>query len=146
MIALFRVSELEKDGGKILVDDVNISEIGTDALRSSISIIPQDPVLFSNTVIYNLDPFSIKSQDELWHSLYKVQLAEVVASLPLGLDEFVAEGGENFSQGQRQLLCIARSLLRNPKILIMDKATASIDNATDAIIQEMIRSYFGSAT
>jgi ABC-type multidrug transport system fused ATPase/permease subunit len=60
MIALFRVSELEKDGGKILVDDVNISEIGTDALRSSISIIPQDPVLFSNTVIYNLDPFSIE--------------------------------------------------------------------------------------
>jgi ATP-binding cassette subfamily C (CFTR/MRP) protein 1 len=75
-----------------------------------------------------------------------VKLGEVVASLPLGLDELVAEGGENFSQGQRQLLCIARSLLRNPKILVMDEATASIDNATDTIIQEMIRSNFGSAT
>jgi ATP-binding cassette subfamily C (CFTR/MRP) protein 1 len=146
MIALFRISELEQDGGKIMVDDVNISEVGTDILRSSLSIIPQDPILFSNTVRYNLDPFSTKSQDEIWESLYKVKLGEVVASLPLGLDELVAEGGENFSQGQRQLLCIARSLLRNPKILVMDEATASIDNATDAIIQEMIRSSFGNAT
>jgi ATP-binding cassette subfamily C (CFTR/MRP) protein 1 len=146
MIALFRISELEKDGGKIIVDDVNISEIGTDILRSSLSIIPQDPVLFSNTVRYNLDPFSTKSQDELWQSLNKVKLGDLVASLPLGLDELMAEGGENFSQGQRQLLCIARSLLRNPKILVMDEATASIDNATDAIIQEMIRSNFSSAT
>jgi len=146
MIALFRITELEKNGGKILVDNVNVSEIGTDCLRTSLSIIPQDPVLFSNTVRYNLDPFSTKSDEELWDSLVKVRLGEVVASLPLGLEEPVAEGGENFSQGQRQLLCIARSLLRNPKILVMDEATASIDNTTDGLIQEMVRSSFANAT
>merc|ERR1711997_1396539 len=136
----------EPDGGKILIDGIDISTIGLNPLRRSLAIIPQDPVMFSNTVRYNLDPFEEKSEYELWESLKKVQLAEAIAIMPGGLDEQVAEGGENFSQGQRQLLCIARSLLRNPKILIMDEATASIDNKTDATIQTMIRENFGDCT
>eukprot|EP00957_Ditylum_brightwellii_P156631 11921334-Ditylum_brightwellii.AAC.1 len=112
-----------------------MAQVGTSAICTNLSIIPQDPVVFSNTVRYNLGPFESKTDEELWGVLGEVQLAEDIAALPDGLDELVAKGGENFLQGQHQLLCIAQLVLCQPKILLMDKATASIDNSTDAIIQ-----------
>ncbi|GKZ00646.1 hypothetical protein MPSEU_001016800 [Mayamaea pseudoterrestris] len=146
MTLLFRICELEPDGGKLVIDDIDTSTIGVSPLRTNLSIIPQDPVLFSNTVRYNIDPFGVATDEEIWETLRKVQMDDVVRELSMGLDEQVAEGGENFSQGQRQLMCIARSLIRKPKILVMDEATSSIDNATDGLIQEMIRVNFKDAT
>lgn len=146
MIALFRICEIEDDGGSIRIDNYNTREIGTDSLRRNLAIIPQDPVIFSTTVRFNLDPFNTKTDDELWNILKKVRLAEIVAKMPDGLDAQIPEGGDNFSLGQKQLLCIARAVALQPKILIMDEATASIDNETDAAMQVMIRENFKSAT
>jgi ATP-binding cassette, subfamily C (CFTR/MRP), member 2 len=146
MTSLFRIVDIEKDGGKIIIDGINTAEIGTSALRLNLSIIPQDPVIFSNTVRYNLDPFGSATDEEVWETLKKVQMEETILELPGGLNELVAEGGENFSQGQRQLLCIARSLIRKPKILVMDEATASIDNGTSCYLARLSYSNLNSTT
>ncbi|XP_034944749.1 multidrug resistance-associated protein 4-like [Chelonus insularis] len=137
--ALFRLVD---DGllGQILIDDVDTKKIALCDLRSSISIIPQEPVLFSETLRYNLDPFGKYSDTVIWDALREVELSDLI------LDQKVTEGGTNFSVGQRQLICLARALLRDNKILVLDEATANIDTRTDSLIQRAIRSKFTGCT
>lgn len=163
--ALFRLAHID---GIIEIDDINTGTISLSSLREKISIIPQDPVLFSNTVRYNLDPFGHYSDDDLWRSLEDVELKSMIESL----DYSVTEGGTNFSQGQRQLICLARAILRNNKVLLLDEATANVviivsnifffgnleyfqlkifkflfqDPQTDALIQKTIREKFKNFT
>ncbi|KAI3842714.1 hypothetical protein MKW98_015381 [Papaver atlanticum] len=142
--ALFRL--VEPVGGKVVIDNIDISTIGLHDLRSRLGIIPQDPILFNGTVRYNLDPLCQHSDQEIWEVLGKCQLEEAVREKGDGLDSFVADDGSNWSMGQRQLFCLGRALLRRCRILVLDEATASIDNATDSILQKTIRVEFASCT
>ncbi|KAJ8753048.1 hypothetical protein K2173_011816 [Erythroxylum novogranatense] len=143
--ALFRL--VEPVGGKIVVDGIDISKIGLHDLRSRFGIIPQDPTLFNGTIRYNLDPLSQFTDNEIWEVLEKCQLREVIQEKEGGgLDSVVVEDGSNWSMGQRQLFCLGRALLRRCRILVLDEATASIDNATDLILQSIIRTEFADCT
>ncbi|XP_021757602.1 ABC transporter C family member 10-like [Chenopodium quinoa] len=141
---LFRL--VEPSEGKIIIDGIDICTIGLHDLRSHLSIIPQDPTLFSGSVRHNLDPLSQHTDQEIWQVLEKCHLREAVQDKEGGLNSSVVQDGSNWSMGQRQLFCLGRALLKRRKILVLDEATASIDNTTDAILHKTIRTEFSDST
>ncbi|KAJ3358679.1 Multidrug resistance-associated protein 4 [Kappamyces sp. JEL0680] len=144
LVSLLRI--VEPVSGTITIDGLDVSKIGLHDLRNKIAIIPQEPVMFVGTIRSNLDPFRKSSDEEIWKALDAVFLGEKLRQSPSKLETPVSENGKSVSQGQRQLLCIARAILSKAKVLVLDEATASLDAQTDYMIQEAIKQNFGELT
>jgi ABC-type multidrug transport system fused ATPase/permease subunit len=164
LLSLMRMYEVES--GSVWIDGVDISNIGLHTLRATLGIIPQDPVIFGGSLRENIDPFNDHEDLELIDALRKVQLRPPASWLggeseakerkeensveddrgPAELPDVLTVQGANLSAGQRQLLCIARAIVKRPKILLLDEATSSIDEATDRLIQKVLREEFASTT
>ncbi|RHY66584.1 hypothetical protein DYB30_011291 [Aphanomyces astaci] len=143
-MALFRINEVAS--GRVVIGGVDTATVGIKTLRESMAIIPQNPILFKGTLRAYLDPFESSSDAQLWDALDKVQLTPRVSLEQGKLEAVIEENGENFSVGERQMLCMARALLRNCRIVVMDEATAAIDHETDQTLQRVIRQAFASST
>jgi ABC-type multidrug transport system fused ATPase/permease subunit len=142
--SLFRLVEIS--AGSIVIDGIDTATIGLKDLRSRISVIPQNPVIFSGTVRSNLDPFGETEDADIWRALRIVELERTIDGFDNKLDSVMAEDGGNLSVGQRQLMCLARAIIRGSSILVLDEATSNIDNDTDTLIQRTVRSEFAQCT